>query len=197
MFDLAKLYGFWTDPADCFGRYFSYKGKQGAGLVAKGLKKATTLDTYKPKKSKKSKSFSGSSSKSSNSSVTAKDSDVLRSASAPAAVSGGGKGKAAAAAPKQGKKGQKAAAAAAAGAAGAGAVAAAAGASTGSPLTQNSRAQSEASLIATASNPPGAMSSTEASGSDRSSDASSYVSAVPSHTSDDNNTRISSSDSDN
>jgi len=124
MFDLAKLYGFWTDPVDCFGRYFGYKGKQGADLLVKGLKRATSLDTYKPKKAKnkKSKSFNGSSS-SSRTNGTA-GSGLLRAVSAPAAVnssrqgsSGGssGGGKAADAGGQQWRKKLQAGAAAGAG----------------------------------------------------------------------------------
>lgn len=95
MFDLAKLYGFWSGVGDCFGRYFEFKGKQGAEFMARTLKKAASLDTYKPKNKKKKKccmkgksagSFSSVSSVSSG--TAGGSSGTTRSKSAPAAVCG-------------------------------------------------------------------------------------------------------------
>lgn len=213
MFDLATLYGFWSGPADCFGRYFEYKGKQGVKLMADVLRKARSLDTYKPKKkkgAKKSKSFSSSLSLSfsrkSSSSSSAGEVGPARSKSAPAELVRVGSAKAA---PEQKQKagGKKAQKAVPAGAAASAAVAAAGTVA----LAQADRAPSEASsLITTATNPPGAPSlsiSDESSVREAPSDAASYVSASstahsPTHSSERNvqgspcSVRLSSSDSD-
>jgi hypothetical protein len=96
MFDLATLYGFWTGPTDCFSRYFGYKGKQSAAFMARTLKKAASLDTYKPDKSKKKKkklqkSKSTGSASSFAASTADASSSVNRSKSAPAGLGVQGK----------------------------------------------------------------------------------------------------------
>lgn len=183
-FDLATLYGFWSGPADCFGRYFEYKGKQGVHLMAEVLRKAASLDTYKPKKGnkggKRSKSFSSFSSFHSLSSKSSSGSEVgtpARSKSAPADIRArAGEGEAPQQQQKGGKKAQKKAAA----------VAVAAGVGMGAgAIALAQRAPSEASsLIATASNPPGAPSLSISDGCpvrEMQSDAASHVSASSAH----------------
>jgi hypothetical protein len=191
MFDLAALYGFWSGVGDCFGRYFEYKGKQGAELMVRVLKRATEIESYKikrknKKKLRKSKSCTSScSSKPSNTSSTfssasasgnsatvSSGNGVARCKSAPAGVCGGGKAAAKpAAAPAAGVA--VSATAALSGAAAAGAAAAAAAAAKGSSEVPGKV------LIRAAANSPAVL-ATEVSTSENSeclSDSASFVSA--------------------
>lgn len=188
MFDLATLYGFWAGPTDCFSRYFGYKGKQSAAFMARALKKAASLDTYKPKKCKKKKkklkkTKSTGSANSFTSTASTTDGSVQRSKSAPAGSGTQGR-QSSAKALKFTESGPAAAAAAGTGALGA-----------------SGRTQADASSqIPTALQPPAAWPAGESS-----SDAASLVSANPSQSptaSSEGNTRggsarFSISDSDN